>query len=44
MADLPLDLRIKSALAAWRDKPYHGEPERALITDFDLRFEDYPNQ
>jgi type I restriction-modification system DNA methylase subunit len=25
-------------------KPYHAEPDRGLISDFDLRFEDYINQ
>lgn len=25
-------------------KPYHSEPDRGLISDFDLRFEDYINQ
>ncbi len=25
-------------------KPYHSDPERGIITDFDLRFDDYVNQ
>lgn len=25
-------------------KPYHAEPDRGVISDFDLRFEDYPTQ
>lgn len=25
-------------------KPYHGQPNKGLITDFDLRFDDYPEQ